>query len=461
MAQMIRCISPVDGSVYAERPALGDSDVQKVVSRARKGQRDWARRSLAERIALVQDGIRRLGEADAEAVPELAWMMGRPVRYGGEFRGVNERSTYMAGIAEAVLKPTVVEAGEVFERRLVREALGVGFVIAPWNYPYMTAINSVVPALIAGNAVILKPSSQTPLVGERLERAFREAGVPGEVFQNAYLSHETTLGMISARSVDFVNFTGSVGAGRLIEGAAAGTFLPVGLELGGKDGAYVRADADLDGAVAGLMDAAMYNSGQSCCGIERIYVAEALFDEFVAKSVELVSGYVLGSPLDEKTSIGPMAHRRFADVARKHISEAVADGARGLVDPALFAADDGKSAYLAPQILVDVNHSMTVMVEETFGPVVGIMPVKDDGEAIRLINDSVYGLTASIWTSDADAAAALGSELEVGTVFMNRADYVDPGLCWSGCKNTGKGGTLSEIGYYNVTRPKSYHLKKG
>jgi acyl-CoA reductase-like NAD-dependent aldehyde dehydrogenase len=353
----------------------------------------------------------------------------------------------------------VAEASERFERRIEREPLGVVFVMAPWNYPYLTAVNTIVPALIAGNAVILKHSSQTLLAGERLAEALHAGGVPRDVFQNIVLDHPTTEALIGARAFDFVNFTGSVAGGQAVERAAAGTFTPLGLELGGKDPGYVRADADLDAAVDSLMDGAMFNSGQCCCGIERIYVHESLYRGFVDRAVAWVEGQRLGNPLEQDTTLGPMAHRRFAAVVREHVAEALAAGAKGLIDPARFPADDG-GAYLAPQVLVNVDHRMRVMREESFGPVVGIMPVRGDDEAVALMNDSPYGLTASLWTQDAAIAAEIGARIETGTVFMNRCDYLDPALCWTGCKDTGRGGSLSPLGFLSVTRPKSYHLKK-
>ncbi|MBX5165001.1 MULTISPECIES: aldehyde dehydrogenase family protein [unclassified Rhizobium] len=456
---MIQCISPVDGSVYAERAALSLDAAKDVVARGRKAQKAWAKRPLEERVQLVLKGAARLNEMSDVVVPELAWQMGRPVKYGGEYKGFNERSNYVASIAADALAPVVVEESERFERRIEREAHGVVFVVAPWNYPYMTAINTIAPALMAGNTVVLKHASQTLLVGERLVQAFVEAGVPDDVFQNVFLDHQTTSALIAAGSFNFVNFTGSVEGGRSMERAAAGTFTGLGLELGGKDPGYVMDDADLEAAVDTLMDGATYNSGQCCCGIERIYVHESLYDAFVEKSVAWVSNYKLGNPLDPDTSLGPMAHKRFAKVVREQIAEAVSKGAKALVDPKLFPQDDG-GAYLAPQVLVDVDHSMAFMREETFGPAVGIMKVKSDEEALALMNDSQYGLTASLWTGDVERAARLGREIETGTVFMNRADYLDPALCWTGVKETGRGGSLSIIGFQNLTRPKSFHLKK-
>ena len=455
----LQCISPIDGSTYAERPIASIEFAKAAIAKVRVEQKKWAALPLTDRIELVRKAVAHLGKMDPEIVPELAKTMGRPIRYGGEFNGVNERASYMADIAEQALKPIIIEDGENFGRRIEHEAYGVVMVIAPWNYPYMTAINTVAPALIAGNGVVLKHSTQTLLAGERMERAFVDAGLPEGLFINLYLDHSTSERLIQDRSFDFINFTGSVGGGKAIERAAAGTFCGIGLELGGKDPGYVMEDADLDAAVDTLIDGAMFNSGQSCCGIERIYVIEALYDDFVKKAVEIVSRYKLGDPLDESTTIGPMAAVRFANEVRDQISDALAQGATALIDPSLFPEDDG-GTYLAPQVLVNVTHDMKVMREESFGPVVGIMKVKDDAEAIKLMNDSEYGLSASLWTQNSERAEKIGEQLETGTVFMNRADYLDPALCWTGCKDTGRGGSLSIIGFQNLTRPKSYHFKK-
>ncbi|WP_170369360.1 aldehyde dehydrogenase family protein [Ruegeria arenilitoris] len=457
MGQVLKCISPIDGSVLAERDTLDRDAAFAAAGRARAAQADWAARPLQERIDLVMAGVAAVGAMNDEIVPELAHMMGRPVRYGGEFGGFNERATYMAGIARDALADISVGEDETFKRYIKRAPHGIVFVVAPWNYPYMTAINTVAPALIAGNTVVLKHATQTLLVGERMARAFRSAGVPQDVFQNLFLSHDVTNGLIAGKAFDFVNFTGSVAGGQAMERAAAGTFTPVSTELGGKDPGYVMDDADLDAAVETLIDGAMFNSGQCCCGIERIYVHESLYDDFVAKAVEIVKGYKLGNPLDPETTLGPMANVRFADEVRAQIAEAVAAGAVAHIET--FAEDDG-GAYLTPQILTDVTHDMRVMRDESFGPVVGIMKVTSDDEAIALMNDSEFGLTASLWTRDVARAERVGDRIETGTVFMNRADYLDPGLCWTGCKNTGRGGGLSIIGYHNLTRPKSYHLKK-
>ncbi len=454
-------ISPLDGGAFAERPVDDRAGLEARIEAARLAQKDWADRSIAERAAIVSKAIDALEAMNDEIVVELAHMMGRPVRYGGEIGGVRERASYMIDVAEEALAPIVVEESENFHRFIAMEPAGLVLIIAPWNYPYLTAINGIAPALMAGNAVFLKHATQTLLAGERFEAAFRDAGLPDGLFNNVRLDHATTSELISDRKFGFVNFTGSVGGGKAISRAAAQSFTGVGLELGGKDPGYVRADADLDAAVDTLIDGAMFNSGQCCCGIERIYVHDSLYDAFVEKAKAIVDGYKLGNPLDPETTLGPMAHVRFANEVRAQISEAVTAGATALIDPALFPRDNGSDAYLAPQILTGVDHSMRVMRDESFGPVVGIMPVSSDEQAIELMNDSPFGLTASLWTKDEQAAQAIGRQIDTGTVFMNRCDYLDPALCWTGCKDTGRGVSLSVLGYDSVTKPKSYHLKKG
>ncbi|WP_018388976.1 aldehyde dehydrogenase family protein [Ancylobacter sp. FA202] len=458
----IVCISPIDGSELARRPAAAEGAIARAVAEARGAQRAWRRVPIAERSAHVLRFLDAMLAMNQEIVPELAQQMGRPVRYGGEFGGFEERVRYVVEMAEEALAPVIPhDARPGFTRYIKRDPLGLVLVVAPWNYPYLTAVNTIAPALIAGNAVLLKHAAQTILVGERFQSAMDRAGLPKGLFANLVLTHDQTSRLIGSGAVDFVNFTGSVEGGRAIERAAAGTFTPLGLELGGKDPAYVRADADLDFAVANLVDGAFYNSGQCCCGIERIYVHESLYDRFVAGFVELTSQYVLGNPLDEATTLGPMAQKRFADLIRGQIREAVDRGATAHINPAAFPANKEGTPYLAPQVLTGVDHSMSVMRDESFGPVVGIMKVKGDEEALTLMNDSVYGLTASVWTTDLEAAERLGGEIETGTVFMNRCDYLDPGLAWTGVKETGRGASLSRIGFEMLTRPKSFHLRHG
>jgi acyl-CoA reductase-like NAD-dependent aldehyde dehydrogenase len=331
--------------------------------------------------------------------------------------------------------------------------------VAAWNYPYLIAVNSVVPALMAGNAVILKHSAQTPLCAERFAECFAAAGLPEGVFQLLHLAHSDTEQVIRDPRIDFVAFTGSVSGGHAVQRAAADRFIGLGLELGGCDPVYVRHDADLAHAVENIVDGAYFNSGQSCCGLQRIYVHERLYDDFVAGFVALTRQYQLGNPFDAATTLGPVVRTAAAETIRAQVQASVAAGARSVIDPREFPADHPGSAYVAPVVLLDVDHRMPVMQEEIFGPVAGIQRVRDDEEAIVLMNDSRFGLTAAVWTADADAALAIGSRIDTGTWFMNRCDYLDPALAWVGVKDSGRGCTLSAVGYEHLTRPKSFHLR--
>lgn len=456
----IVCTSPIDGSIYAQRPTMAANVIDSAIAKARNAQKEWRNVAVKERARIVSQFKEAILSFADEMVPEIAWQMGRPVRYGGEWGPLKARIDFMSENGAKFLEP-VIPPDEMagIERFISRDPLGIVFTIAPWNYPYLTAVNSIIPALIAGNAVILKHAAQTILVGDRFAEAFAKTDLPKDLFQTLYLSHEDTGRIISSGMVDLVCFTGSTAAGQVIERAGAGTFTNIGLELGGKDPAYVRSDVNLANAIENLVDGAFYNSGQCCCGIERIYVHESQFDAFVDGFTALTSQYVLGNPLDNATTLGPMAQAKTANIVRAQIAQALQSGAKALIDTKNFKADIGHGCYLAPQVLVNVDHSMEVMREESFGPVVGIMKVSSDEEAIRLMNDSQYGLTASIWTSDIEAAKNIGSQVETGTIYMNRCDYLDPALAWTGVKDTGRGATLSRIGYEMLTRPKSYHLR--
>jgi acyl-CoA reductase-like NAD-dependent aldehyde dehydrogenase len=459
MADIV-CVSPVDGREVARKKTATAAEIESAIVAARKAQAEWARVGVAERAKLCSAAVDAMLAMRGEIAPELSWQMGRPIKYaGGELGGFEERARHMIAIADEALAPIIPAAKDGFKRYVRRDPAGIVLTVAPWNYPYLTAVNSVIPALMAGNAVILKHAAQTILAGDRFQAAMDKAGLPKGLFRTLTLSHDDTLTLIASGKLDQVCFTGSVAAGKAIEQAAAGTFTGVGLELGGKDPAYVRADVDLNHAIENVVDGAYFNSGQCCCGIERVYVHEDVYDKFVDGFTALTKQYVLGDPLDEKTTLGPMAQKRLAATVREHIAEAVGKGAKALIDPESFAKDAKDSTYLAPQVLVNVDHSMKVMMEETFGPVAGIMKVKSDDEAIKLMNDSPYGLTASIWTRDRDAAERIGVQIETGTVFMNRCDYLDPGLAWTGVKDTGRGATLSKLGYEALTRPKSFHLR--
>lgn len=460
MKQELITISPIDGREIVRRPYVTEAELSALLDRAKTAQRAWSARPLSERKALVGAAVDRFVAMKDEVAEAITRQMGRPLRYTpGEVDGFAGRARHMMEIAEEALAPVPVAPQAGFTRYIKREPIGVVLTIAPWNYPLLTAVNSIVPALLAGNTVILKHSEQTPLCAEQMHRAFTEAGVPEGVFQFVHASHEMTQRLITASEVGYVSFTGSVNGGRMVEQTAAGRFIGVGLELGGNDPAYVRADAKLDHAVETLVDGAFFNSGQSCCGIQRIYVAQPLYDAFVEQAVALTQQYVVGDPLQKETTLGPLVRLSAADGVRKIVDDAVARGARNLIDAGRFSAARAGTAYMAPALLVDVDHGMTVMNDECFGPVVGIMPVKDDDEAVRWMNDSPYGLSAAVFTRDEEAAVRIGDRVATGTFFMNRCDYLDPALAWTGVKNTGRGASLSVIGYEHLTQPKSFHLR--
>lgn len=460
-SSLLRTVSPVDGRIFVERPLQGAEDVNAMLDKAKKAQREWRHVPMADKQKIMLRFMDALAAKAPEIGTELTWQMGRPVRYSpSEITGAMcERIRYMVDLAPKALADIVPEAREGFKRFIRREPVGVVAVIAPWNYPYLTSVNTIVPALLAGNAVVLKHSAQTPLCADRFAAAFKEAGLPDGVFQFIDLSHEDAEKLMADPRVDFVNFTGGVRAGHTVQRAISGKFIVAGLELGGKDPAYVRPDADLHYAVENLVDGAFFNSGQCCCGIERIYVHADLFDDFVEGAAELTKKYVLGNPLDAATTIGPMVRTAAADFVRAQTADAVAQGAKALIDEKLFPESRAGTPYLAPQVLVNVTHSMRAQREETFGPTVNIMKVSSDEEALALMNDSDFGLTASIWTKDIDVAEDIGNKLETGTVFMNRCDYVDPALPWTGVKDTGRGASLSVLCFESLTRPKGFHLR--
>jgi acyl-CoA reductase-like NAD-dependent aldehyde dehydrogenase len=460
MPTLQQTISPIDDRVYVERPLASPAQITQALSKARAAQSEWKHVPVAERVALCRQATENLLARKDALGTELTYQMGRPIRYTPrEIERMAERATYMGEIAEASLSDIALDPLDGFQRFIRREPLGIVLAISPWNYPYLTAVSIVVPALLAGNTVLLKHSPQTPLCAERMVEAFAAAGAPKGILQYLHLSVEDTQRIIASEDIDFVAFTGSVAVGRAVQRAARERFLGIGLELGGKDPAYVRPDANLAHAIENLVDGACFNSGQSCCAIERIYVHEDVYDPFVEGAVALTRQYVLDDPLLPETTLGPMVRASSADFVRKQIAEAVQQGARALIEESAFPRSRPGSPYLAPQILVDVDHSMSVMRDESFGPVVGIMKVRSDEEAIERMNDSAFGLTAAIWTSDTEAALQIGERVEVGTWFMNRCDYLDPGLAWAGVKESGRGCTLSRVGYEHLTRPKSFHLR--
>ncbi|WP_051560001.1 aldehyde dehydrogenase family protein [Marinobacterium jannaschii] len=459
MQTRFETLSPVDNSVFLCREYANDTEIEQALQRACDAQAEWQQLALPQRAAYCLKMLDSVSAASADIARELCWMMGRPISQGaGEVSGFIERARYMISIAEQALAPTEL-ADSPQQRRYIRHRpLGNCLLIAPWNYPYLTTVNTLIPALMAGNTVLLKPSSQTPLCAERLAGAFRQAGLPDGVFQYLYLDHQQSLALAADSRIDHISFTGSNAGGDAIEHALAGQFKSLTLELGGKDPAYVRPDADLDLAVASVLEGAFYNSGQSCCAIERLYLHKDICQAFIDRAVAAAYHYQPGRPDHPDTVLGPMVNARAAQRVRAQAADALAKGGVALLDSARFSADQPGSAYLAPQLIAHADHSMTLMTEETFGPLLGIMQVADDDEAIRLMNDSDYGLTAALYSRDIDSAVNIGNRLHCGTLFLIRCDYLDPALAWSGTKGSGRGCSLSSLGYQQLTRPQSYNL---
>lgn len=452
-------VSPVDGQIFAGRMYATSKEVRSALEKSEKIAAEWRNRSHTERISICERAVEYFVDKANDWGTELTNMMGRPVRYTpNEIKGgFQERARAMISKAIPALEDVKVSEKTGFQRFIRREPLGTVLVLAPWNYPYLTSVNVIIPALLAGNRIILKHSEQTALCAERYYEAFQQAGLPDGVFQFLHLTHHQVADLIGDPAIAYVAFTGSVEGGKAIQGAVNTRFISAGLELGGKDPAYVCADADWGYTVENIVDGVFFNSGQSCCAIERIYVEESVFDDFVQDFLALTKRYVLGNPLDERTTLGPMVRISNAMSARQQLDKALKEGAVAHISAHDFP--DLGLPYFAPQVLTNVHQKMEIMQEESFAPFVGIMPVKNDQEAIRYMNDSRYGLTASIWTNDQDRALKLGDQVQTGTWFMNRCDYLDPDLAWTGIKNSGRGCTLSVLGYEYLTRPKSFHMK--
>ena len=456
-----KTITPIDNSVYIERPLSTQTEIDNVIENSKKSFQSWKNTSIEDRITIINKFIDNLIALKPEVSKEICWQIGRPIsQCGNELRGFEERSRHMVKIAKESLRDIPATKNDEFDNYIYKSPLGVIFVMAPWNYPIITATNTIVPALLAGNTIVIKHSSQTPRCAELISQAFENTGLPEGVFQFVHTDHQACEKIISDPRIAHVVFTGSVRGGQEVKKYIGTRFINVGLELGGKDPAYVRSDADLNHAIENLVDGAMFNSGQSCCGIERIYVDQSIYKDFIDGFKTITEQYKLGDPSQEDTNLGPVVRLSAANFIRSQISEAEKQGAKRLIDESKFSIAKDDNCYIAPQVMIDVDHSMRFMMEETFGPAVGIMPVKDHHEAKQLMNDSPYGLTASIWTKDLDFAKEFGRDIETGTFFMNRCDYLDPALAWTGVKDTGVGCSLSVLAFDQFTRPQSFHMRK-
>ena len=457
---MLKTITPIDNTVYIEREYATSNEIENTLNISKKIFPEWQNTSINERKKIITKFVDSFLSNNKEIEDELCRQMGRPIsQCGGEMNGFEERARYMIDKSQEALESVVSKKNEEFDNFINKDPLGTIFIIAPWNYPYNTSVNSIVPSLLSGNTVILKHSSQTPLCAEQLFKASKSSGLPDGVFQFLHLDHQSTSNIIADERVDHVLFTGSVSGGKQVKKAIGERFINAGLELGGKDPAYVRKDCNLQHAIENLADGSFYNSGQSCCGIERIYVDVEIYDNFVEGIKTFTEKYILDDPLKSETNLGPVVKLSAAQSIRSQVKEAISNGAKDIISKTNFKISEESNCYVSPSVLIDVDHKMNFMMEETFGPTVGIMKVNNEDEAAHLMNDSPYGLTACIWTSDKEFAEKFGPKINTGTFFMNRCDYLDPGLAWTGVKNTGTGVTLSVLGFDHVTRAKSYHYR--
>lgn len=434
-----------------------EQQVEKI-KKLNTAQKSWRAESLEKRLSLVKEALSYFEDNRDQIARDISQQMGRPYHYAkGELNGFFERANYLCKIAQDTLAPDVFTDLDGFDRSIEHCPFGTIFVISAWNYPLLITVNSVIPGLLAGNTILLKHSSLTPKIGEHFQKAFQNMGSHKNLLLHSVLDHQTTGKVIEELPVNHVIFTGSVNGGRQILSHTAKRFINPALELGGKDAAYIHGDADLDYAVASVVDGCMFNSGQSCCGIERVYIHQDLYEGFIKKAQGLIREYKLGDPNDENTSMGPLATAKAANYMEEQIKDALSKGAKVLEGGKRI--EIGKGTFFEPTLMTNVTHEMEVMREENFGPILPVMKVKDEREAIDLINDSDYGLTCALFTSDENLARSMAHNIDTGTVFMNRCDYLDPALPWTGVKNSGCGSTLSKYGFHSVTRRKSLHFK--
>lgn len=458
-AKELKVINPFTEEAAVTLPMLRQEDLDALVARARQAFAAWRTTPIAERQALCERFMSAFSEMRDQVASDITAQMGKPRQQSlNEVNGMLDRARYMIDIAPKTLADEYLPEKPCFTRYIRHEPLGVVLDIAAWNYPLLIAVNVVVPAVLAGNAVIIKHSSRTPLCGRAFVQAFAKAGAPGGLVQDIVADHAVTGALIKHPGVNFVSFTGSVRGGHEVVQSASGRFINLGLELGGKDPAYVCADAPFDFSVDNCVDGAFYNAGQSCCAIERIYVDEAIYDQFVEAYAAKVREYVLGDPVTEGVSIGPLATKSAPAFLAGQVKEAIERGGKLVVAPEEFKKPS-RGWFFAPAVVADAPQDCRLMQEESFGTVIGIRRVSSDKEAVRLMNDSPYGLTASIWTSDPERAIRIGEQVETGTFYMNRCDFLDPALPWTGVKDTGRGASLSHYGLLQLTQLKSMHLR--
>jgi acyl-CoA reductase-like NAD-dependent aldehyde dehydrogenase len=453
----LKVINPYDQSLVCELAQDDRAALERKLAEAARAYEVWHKLPLDRRIKEVKKGLAKFRRASEEIAHDITLQMGKPiVQARREVETFFERAEYMVSIAKRTLSPEALPAKKGFIRRIEHESLGIVLNIAAWNYPLLIPANVVIPALLAGNVVLLKHSALTPLSGQAFEKAFGELD-PSHLVTNLILTHSDTERLILDQRIKQVAFTGSVDGGHKIYRLAANRFVEVGLELGGKDPAYIASDADLDFAVSNVVDGACYNAGQCCCAVERVYVHRKLYGPFLEKAAYLLADYKLGNPMNEKITMGPLANRSALDELEEKIAEAQSLGARLIMGGERLQRSSGN--FFPPTLLANVVNHARVMQEESFAPILPVHPVDDDAEALVRMNDTAFGLTASVWTKSRKRAEFFAKELDAGTVYQNRCDYLDPALPWTGARDSGKGSTLSKYGFYQLTRRKSIHFR--
>ena len=453
---VLAIVNPANGVTLARVPADGPRGVRDKYARARSAQPAWAKVPLRKRLAAIARFRALVQERGEDLARTLTLEVGKPIRQSrNELNGLVTRLDFFLEASARTLREEKVFADGGMEERISHEPLGVVANISAWNYPYFVGSNVFVPALIAGNAVLYKPSEHATLTGQHIADMLHAAGVPDDVFVPVIGAGPTGAALLR-QPVDGIFFTGSYATGARIAAAAGRTMTKVQLELGGKDPIYVCEDVDVKAAAAAVADGAFYNTGQSCCSVERVYVNAAVYPAFLDAFVAEVKTYKVGDPLDESTYLGAITRRPQLALLRAQVSDARRKGARLLAGGSVIR---GKGNWFEPTVLADVDHTMRVMRDETFGPVIGVQAVADDAEAVALMNDTEYGLTAGVYTTDEARARRILAQVDAGSVYWNCCDRVSPRLPWSGVKHSGLGLTLSTYGIQTFTRPKAWHLR--
>lgn len=452
----MKIIDPTTEEVIREVKEDTSAIIQAKYEAARSAQKEWAKVPLKERIACIAK-FNKLMLANADKIAaDMTAEIGKPLGQAkGEINGGVGRSRYFVANSEKYLaEEWVVTEGDTKEK-ITYEPLGVIANISAWNYPVLVGVNVFIPALIGGNAVLYKPSEYSTLTGLNMAEMLWEAGIPKDVFQIVVGAKDAGEALLNL-PLDGYFFTGSYNTGKYIAERVAGKLVPVGLELGGKDPVYVCDDVDVRSAAASGVEGAFYNNGQSCCAVERIYVHEKIYDQYVSAFLEEAKNMKVGDPTEEGTFLGSLTRPQQMAVLEEQVKDATEKGASLLLGGKRM---DRSGYYFEPTVLIDANHSMNVMMDESFGPIIGIQKVKDDEEAIGLMLDTPYGLTSSVFTQNENRAIGIMDQLNSGTVYWNCCDRVSPNIPWSGRGNSGLGSTLSHAGIRVFVQPKSYHLR--